>query len=287
MRQWSRRRFIPGIPAMNARISRPWTAAIEKQKQEVETSPRLAAYNRRRRMSEFRKRCSFSFTIGLALCLVCLAYISQWQNYAPRIEGSVQHAPYLTPWTVLSVAVLSLSLAIITFPVRRVSPIQTIVSKTLGVVVLCFATIFLLEYISGIHMPDLDLFFLPDALGYHDTLYSSRPCAQSALTSLFFALALLFYDPNPRWRLRTFQIGILAALALPSFSSVGYIVQFFFASRQPSWLVIGLSLPSVILYFTLAWGFLGLCFPPDQPRPTMARTGRISRPGSGLLKSPP
>jgi hypothetical protein len=237
-------------------------------------------------MSEFRKCCSFSFTIGLALCLVCLAYIPQWQNYAPHIEESVQHAPYLTPWTVLSISVLSLSLAIIAFPVHSVSPIQTIVSKTLGVVVLCFATIFLLEYISGIHMPDLDLFFLPDALGYHDTLYSSRPCAQSALTSLFFALALLFYDRNPRWRLRTFQIGILAALAFPSFTSLGYIARFFLATRQPSWLVIGLSVPTVILYFTLGSGFLGLCFSPSQPRPTVERTGRITGAGSSPQKSP-
>src|SRR5262249_17333244 len=183
---------------MNGRISRTGTAAIEQQYRRWDAFPRLAAHHRKPIMSEFRKCCSFSFTIGLALCFVCLAYIPQWQNYAPHIEESMQHAPYLTPWTVLSVSVLSLSLAIIAFPVRSVSPIQTIVSKTLGIVVLCFATIFLLEYISGIHMPDLDLFFLPDALGHHDTLYSSRPCAQSALTSLFFALALLFYDRNPR-----------------------------------------------------------------------------------------
>jgi hypothetical protein len=277
--------LFQGSTPMNDRISRLWIAAIEKQTQEVKTSPRVAAYNRRRRMSEFRKRCSFSFTIGLALCLACLTYIWQWQNFAPRIEGSLKHAPYLTPWTVLSVAVLSLSLAIITFPVRRESPIQTIIAKTLGIVVLCFATIFLLEYFSGIHMPDLDVFLLPDAADHHDTLYAARPCAQSALTSLFFALALLFYDRNPRWRLRTFQIGILAALALPSFASLGYIAQFFFATWQPSWLVVGLSLPSVILYFTLAWGFLGLSFPPSQSRPTVARTGRISRAGSGLQKS--
>jgi hypothetical protein len=246
----------------------------------------LAVYHRKLRISEIRKCCSFSFIIGLALCLVCMAYIPQWQNYAPHVEGSVQHAPYLTPWTVLSIAVLSLSLAIITFPARRVYPIQTIASKALGIVVLCFGTIFLLEYFSGIHMPDLDLFFLPDAHGHNDTFYAARPCAQSALTSLFFALALLFYDRNPRWRLRTFQIGILAALALPSFASLGYIAQFFFATRQPSWLAIGLSLPSVILYFTLGSGFLGLGFPPGQPRPTVARTGRISRAGSALQKTP-
>ena len=246
----------------------------------------LAAYNRKLRMSEIRKCCSFSFTIGLALCLLCVVYIPQWQNYAPHIEGSVQHEPYLTPWTALSIAALSLSLAVIAFPVRRMSPIQTIVSKTLGIVVLCFAIIFLLERFSGIHMPDLDLFFLPDAHGHHDTFYAARPCAGSTLTSLFFALALLFYERNPRWRLRTFQIGILAALAPPSFASLGYAAQFFLATGQPSWLVIGLSLPSIILYFLLGSGFLGLCFPPGQPRLTVARTGGISRAGSGLQKTP-
>jgi hypothetical protein len=228
-------------------------------------------------MSEFRKRWSFSFAIGLALFSVCMVYIPQWQTYAPRIEESMPNSPYLTPWTVLSVLVLSLSLAIIAFPARIASPLQTVVSKTLGVVVICFATIFLLEYISGIRMPDLDLFFLPDGIGHHVTLYSARPCSQSALTSLFFALALIFYDRNPRWRLRTFQIGILAALAFPSFAAVGYIARLFLAAQQPSWLVIGLSIPTVILYFTLGSGFFGLCFPPRQPRPTVARTGKDVR----------
>jgi hypothetical protein len=261
--------------------NRPDFAGMDRlrseQKGRKRTFPRLVAQNRRLRMSEFRTRWSFSFAIGLALFLVCTAYIPQWQSYAPRIEESMPNAPYLTPWTVLSVSVLSLSLVIIAFPARAVSPIQTIISKTLGVVVLCFATIFLLEYISGIHMPDLDLFFLPGAIGHHVTLYSARPCAQSALTSLFFALAVLFYDRNPRWRLRSFQIGILAALLLPTFTALGYITRLFLATQQPSWLVIGLSIPTVILYFTLGAGFLGLSVLPKQPRPTAARTGKDFR----------
>jgi hypothetical protein len=227
-------------------------------------------------MSEFRRRWSFSFAIGLALCLVCLAYIPQWQSYAPRVE-SMPSSPYLTPWTVLSVSILSLSLAIIAVPVRTDSPLQTIISKTLGVCVFCFATIFLLEYISGIRAPDLDLFFLPDAIGHRVTLYSARPSPHSATTSLLFALALLFYDRDTRWRLRTFQIGILAALALPSLDALGYIFQFFLAAGQPSWLRSGLSIPAVILYFTLGSGFLGLCYRPRQSRPAVPRTGKDIR----------
>ena len=106
-------------------------------------------------MSEYRRRWSFSFAIGLALCFVCLAYIPHWKSYAPRIEQSMPTSPYLTPWTVLSVSVLAFALAIIALPFRASSPIQTIVSKTLGVAVFCFATIFLLEYTSGIRAPDL------------------------------------------------------------------------------------------------------------------------------------
>jgi hypothetical protein len=129
-------------------------------------------------MSEFRRRWSFSFAIGLALCLVCLAYIPQWQSYAPRVEESMPSTPYLTPWTVIFVSILSLSLAIIAVPVRTASVVQTIISKTLGVCVLCLATIFLLEYISGIRAPDLDLFFLPDGIGHR---VKSAFCACAAI----------------------------------------------------------------------------------------------------------
>ena len=99
-------------------------------------------------MSELQKRWFFSFAIGLALCAVCLAYIPYWQNYAPRVGDSIPKSPYLTPWTVILVSLLSVSLAILAFPVRSESPIRTILSKTLGVAVLCLATVFLLEHID-------------------------------------------------------------------------------------------------------------------------------------------
>jgi hypothetical protein len=250
----------------------------EEREQEGGREFSAACYqNQKLRMSELRRRWSFSFAIGLALFLVCMVYIPQWQTYAPRIEGAIPHSPYLTPWTVLFVSVLSLSLAIIALPTRIASPLQTVVSKTLGVVVLCFATIFLLEYVSGIRMPDLDIFFLPDAVGQHVTLYSARPCSESALTSLFFALALLFYNRDQRWRLRTFQIGTLAALIFPTLAALGYIIRFLLADQQPSWLWIGLSIPTVILYFTLGSGFFGLCFSSHQARPTVARAGEDLR----------
>jgi hypothetical protein len=225
-------------------------------------------------MTKLRRRWSLSFAIGLAVFFLCLVYIPQWRSYAPRLDESTPHAPYLTPWTVLSVTALSLALAVTAFPARSVSPIRIIVSKTLGVVVLCFATIFLVEYISGIHMPDLDVFFLPDAISHRITLYSARPSAYSASTSLFFALALLLYHRDVRWRLRSFQVGTFIAMALPSISALGYIARFCLDTRQPSWLASGLSIPAVMLYFTLGSGFLGLCFRPRQVRPSGVRTGK-------------
>jgi hypothetical protein len=249
---------------MNGRISRTGIAAIEKQTQEVGTFPRFAAYDRRLRMSEFRKRCSFSFTIGLALCLVCLAYISHWQNYAPRTGEPMPGSPYLTPWTALLVSILSLSLAIIAVPVRPTSPIRVIVSKALGVCVFCFAAIFLLEYLCGVRVPDLNLFFLPDTTGDRVTLFSARPCPHSATTSMLFALAMLFYDRDTRWQLRIFQLGTLAALVLPSLAALGYI------AHQPSWLKSGICIPTIFLYFALGFGFFGLCYRPKQAHTTVS-----------------
>ena len=228
-------------------------------------------------MSEFRKRWSFSFAIGLALGTVCLAYIWQWQSYAPRMGDVAPNSPYLTPWAVLSVAILSLSLAVISMPVRNSSPIQIIASKALSVAVVCFSTVFLLEYISGIRVPDLDLFFLPDATGHRVTLYSARPSAHSATTSLLFALALLFYDRDAVWRRRVFQVGTLAALVLPTFSALGYLVRFFAGTRQPGWLISGLSIPAIILYFTLGSGFLGLSHLPRQTQSAIPRPGKAFR----------
>src|SRR5256885_249609 len=137
-------------------------------------------------MSELQKRWFFSFAIGLALCIVCLAYIPQWQNYAPRVGDSIPKPPYLTPWTVIFVA-------------------------------------------------------------------------------------LLFYDYRVRWRMRVFQIGSLAALILPSLAAVGYIAQFFLAAETPAWLKSGLSIPAVILYFTLGSGFLGLSYRSNESHLPVAR----------------
>jgi len=256
---------------MNPRTSRKWIAAIKKQTQEVKTFSRFAAYDRRLSISEFRKRCSLSFTIGLALCLVCLAYISQWQNYAPRTEASISGWPYLTPWTALSISLLSFSLAIITVPVRPTSPVQVIVSKALGICVFCLGAVFLLEYLCGVRVPDLDLFFLPDSTGYRATLFSARPCPHSATTSMLFALAMLFYDRDARWQLRIFQFGTLAALVLPGLAALGYL------THQPPWLKSGLCIPTIILYFALGFGFFGLCYRPKQVHatdPTISRDFR-------------
>jgi len=227
-------------------------------------------------MSESRKRCCFSFTIGLALCLVCVAYIWHWQNYAPRIGESVPGSPYLTPWTALFVSILSLSLAIITVPLRLTSPVQVILSKALGVCVLCFGAVFLLEYLCGVRAPDLDLFFLPDTTGYRVALCSARPCAHSATTSMLFALAMLFYDRDARWQLRIFQLGTLAALVLPGLAALGYLV------HQPSWLKGGLCIPTIILYFALGFGFFGLCTTPNKRPRRFLRPVGISGTGSSL-----
>src|ERR1700730_7297890 len=98
-------------------------------------------------MSQVQKRWPYSFIIGLALFVLCLAYFPQWKSYAPHIYGSVPTSPYLTPWTVVSVTTLSLALAIAAAPVRSQHPIQTIISKTLALLVSCVGAVFLLEYV--------------------------------------------------------------------------------------------------------------------------------------------
>jgi hypothetical protein len=211
-------------------------------------------------MAHVQKRPSYSFAIGSALFAVCLIYIPQWGHYAPSVHQSVPTSPYLTPWTVASVSALSLALGLIAAPVRVPHPIQIILAKTLAAVVFCFAAVFLLEYASGIRVPDLDIFFLPDSTGQRTTLYSARPTPHSATTSLLFASALLFFHPDSRWRKRAFHLGVLAALVLPTFASTGYLLDFLFPPAQTSSSRIGLSLPAVVLYFTLGSGLLGLFF---------------------------
>ena len=209
-------------------------------------------------MSQVQKRWSYSFIIGLALFVVCLAYISQWRNYAPHIHGAVPTSPYLTPWTVISVSALSLALAIAAAPVRSQHPTQSIISKTLALLVFCFGAVFLLEYVCGIRVPDLDIFFLPDASGQRVSQYSARPTLYSATTSLLFSAALLFLNRDATWRMRAFLFSVLAALVLPTLGGVGYLFNFTFPPPQTPLPRIGLSLPAVTLYFALGSGMLGL-----------------------------
>jgi hypothetical protein len=228
-------------------------------------------------MPQVRKRLSYSFIIGLALFVVCLIYIPQWRHYAPSVRQSAPTSPYLTPWTVMSVSALSLALALIAAPVRGQYPIQIILSKTLSAVVFCLAAVFLLEYASGIRVPDLDIFFLPDRSGQRVTLYSARPTPHSATTSLLFASALLIFHRDSSWRKRAFQIGVLAALVLPTLAGIGYFVEFLFPPSQSAAPRVGLSLPAVILYFTLGSAVLGLSFGSKVPKPAAARGAKVFR----------
>jgi len=209
-------------------------------------------------MSQVQKRWSFSFIIGLVLFVVCLAYIPHWKSYAPQIHGSIPTSPYLTPWTVLSVCTLSLALAFASAPFRSQRPIQIIVSKTLALLVFCFGAVFLLEYASGIRVPDLDIFFLPDVTGQRIGQYSARPTPYCATTSLLFSAAFLFFNRDATWRMKAFLFSVLAALVLPTLGAVCYLFNFAFPPPQTPLPRIGLSLPAVILYFTLGSGLLGL-----------------------------
>lgn len=227
-------------------------------------------------MPRVPKRLSYSFIIGLALFVVCLIYFPQWRQYAPRVHP-VPTSPYLTPWTVVSVTALSLVLALIAAPVRAQHPIQIILSKTLAAVVFCFAAVFLLEYACGIRVPDLDVFFLPDSSGQRPTLYAARPTPQSATTSLLFASALLIFHADSSWRKRASQVGVLAALVLPALASFSYILEFSFPPSHAPAPRTGLSLPAVILYFTLGSGVLGLSFGSKVPKPAASRPAKIFR----------
>jgi hypothetical protein len=227
-------------------------------------------------MPHVQKRLSYSFAIGSALFAVCLIYIPQWGRYAPSVHQSVPTSPYLTPWTVASVTALGLALALIAAPVRAPHPIQFILAKTLAAVVFCFAAVFLLEYASGIRVPDLDIFFLPDSSGQRSTLYSARPTPHSATTSLLFASALLIFHPDSSWRKRAFHLGVLAALVLPTFASIGYLLDFLFPPTQTPSPRVGLSLPAVILYFTLGSGLLGLSFASNVAKPVGGQLSVVS-----------
>jgi hypothetical protein len=228
-------------------------------------------------MLQVPKRLSYPFIIGLALFVVCLIYIPQWRHYAPSVHQAVPIAPYLTPWTVLSVSGLSMALALIAAPFRTRHPILVILSKTLSVLVLCFCSVFLLEYACGIRVPDLDIFFLPDSSGQRVTLYAARPTPQSATTSLLFASSLLLFHPGLKWRKRAFQLTALAALVLPTFACLGYILDLLFPPSPTAVPRIGLSLPAVVLYFTFGSGVLGLSIASRVPKPAITRPAKISR----------
>jgi predicted small lipoprotein YifL len=228
-------------------------------------------------MPQVQKHWSYSFTIGLALFLVCLIYIPQWRHYAPNAHQAAPTMPYLTPWTVVSVITLGLALALIAAPVRTHYPIQTILAKTLSTVVFCFGAVFLLEYASGIRVPDLDIFFLPDASGQRFSLYSARPTPHSATTSLLFASSLLVFHRETSWRKKAFRICVLAALVLPTLAAIGYVGEFFFPPAQPPDSKVGLSLPAVILYFILGSGILGLPLGSNASKSVVAQVHKTFR----------
>jgi hypothetical protein len=227
-------------------------------------------------MLQVQKRLSYSLVIGLALFVVSLVYLPQWRHYAPNVHQSAPTTPYLTPWTVISVGVLGLALALIAAPFRTQHPVQIILSKTLSVLVVCFAAVFLLEYASGIRVPDLDIFFLPDSSGQRVTLYAARPTPHSAATSFFFASALLLFHPGLSWRKKAFQIALLAAFATPTLACVSYLIEFLFPPSHPPVSRIGLSFPAVVLYFTLGSAVLGLALASKMPKPKEVVSGRLS-----------
>jgi hypothetical protein len=170
-----------------------------------------------------------------------------------------------------------LSLALIASPTRTPRPIQVVLSRTIAVFVFCFAAVFLLEYVCGIRVPDLDIFFLPDSSGQRVTLYSARPTPHSAATSLLFAAALVLFHPDSSWRKKAFQIAVLASLVLPTLAAIGYFLEFCFPPSQSPASRVGLSLPAIVLYFALGSGVLGLSFGSKVPKPAIGRPARTFR----------
>jgi hypothetical protein len=205
-----------------------------------------------------RMRISFSFTIAVGLLVICLVYIPQWKNYAPSFHPLEQVSPYLTPWTVVSVMVLSLALGLLSAPFRKQHANLVIFSKTISVLVGCFSIVFLLEYATGIRFRDLDIFFLPDSSAQPVVLHAARPTPNGATTSLCFAIAFLLFRNEPVWRKRVFQLVVLVALLLPTVEGIGYLSEFLFPPHASARQNFILSLPAVILYYLLGSGALGL-----------------------------
>ena len=122
-------------------------------------------------------------------------------------------------------------------------------------------------------VPDLDRFFPLSATDHRVMLHSARPTPQSATTILLFALAMLVYDQDSKWRLRMFQVGIVGALVIPGLAALGYAV------HQPSWPMNGLCVPAIILFVILGCGFFGLCGRPEQLPSTVRKPPEVSRGG--------
>jgi hypothetical protein len=225
-------------------------------------------------MAHLHTRISYSFVIAVTLFVVCLIYIPQWKHYAPSIYDPEPVPPYLTPWTVVFVTLLSLALALISAPVNRHHPGLVVSSKALCALVLCGTIVFLLEYATGIRFRDLDLFFLTDATGGRVSLYAARPTPHSAATSLFFSSALLLFRHEPIWRKRLYQILLVAALALPTIAGVRYIGDLLVPRHALTSLRVGLSLPAITLYFLLGSGTLRLAFGAGFQRAASPQLGR-------------
>ena len=230
-------------------------------------------------MASLHSRISFSFGIALALVAVCLIYILQWTRYAPGVHQPADVPPYMTPWTVVFVTLLSLALALLSAPVKRHHPGLVVLSKVLCALVICSTVVFLVEYATGIRFSDLDIFFLPDATGTRISLYAARPSPNSAATSLFFSSALLLYRTDPLWRKRLYQILLAAALVLPTIAAVRYSGAVFVARHAFELPRAGLSLPAVTLYFLLGSGMFGLSFGVrlQKTADSNFRTSRVGR----------
>jgi hypothetical protein len=229
-------------------------------------------------MSELRIRWSFSFALALSLLVVSLICLARWKDLALLLGGSTPEGCCLTPWLFLFVATLSFSLALNAVPLQNVSPVRTILSKTLAVCVLCITAVFLVERVSGIHVPELGSFFLADGAGRQSGLHSSRPSPHCAFTSLLFAGASLIYSREAKWRLHAFRFGTVAALVLPLLAGLSYAGRILFGISNGSWITEGLSIPAVILYCMLASGFLRLSHGAVPPRPQISgSTGAFFR----------
>ena len=193
------------------------------------------------------------------------------------IHQSVPTSPYLTPWTVLSVSVLSLALTLIALRAGPESAFGSSSQRLSRSVVFCFAAVFLLEYACGIRVPDLDLFFLPDSSGQRVTLYAARPSPQSAITSLLFAVALIVYPPGRSWRKRAYQVFMLGRTGFADAGRFRYIFLACFSRHLALLHEIGLSLPAIVLYFTLGSGVLGLSFASKVPKPAITARPKSRR----------